>query len=68
MTLPGPNRFKPREPWERDLYLLWLAIALAMIGFGGVFPFLPLYIRSWGSRTRARRRCGAASSAASQGS
>ena len=48
MTLPGPNRFKPREPWERDLYLLWLAIALAMIGFGGVFPFLPLYIRELG--------------------
>ena len=48
MTLPGPNRFKPREPWERDLYLLWLAIVLTMVGFGGVFPFLPLYIRELG--------------------
>ena len=48
MTLLGPNRFKPREPWERNLYLLWLAIALTMIGFGGVFPFLPLYIRELG--------------------
>ena len=48
MTLPGPNRFKPREPWERDLYLLWLAMALTMVGFGGVFPFLPLYMRELG--------------------
>lgn len=48
MSLPGPNRFKPREPWERDLYLLWLAMALTMVGFGGVFPFLPLYMRELG--------------------
>ena len=48
MSLPGPNRFKPWEPWERDLYLLWLAMALTMVGFGGVFPFLPLYMRELG--------------------
>ena len=37
-----------REPWERNLYVLWLALALTMVGFGSVFPFLPLYMRELG--------------------
>ena len=50
MTIPSPRKLKlpTREPWERDLYLLWLALALTMIGFGSVFPFLPLYMRELG--------------------
>ena len=50
MTIPSPRKLKmpTREPWERDLYLMWLALALTMIGFGSVFPFLPLHMRELG--------------------
>ncbi len=50
MTFPRPRKLKlpTREPWERDLYLLWAAMALTMVGLGSVFPFLPLYMRELG--------------------
>ncbi|MDA1349695.1 MAG: MFS transporter [Chloroflexi bacterium] len=50
MTLSRPRllNLPAREPWERNLYVLWLALALTMIGFGAIFPFVPLYMRELG--------------------
>ena len=50
MTFSRPRvlNLPAREPWERNLYVLWLALALTMIGFGAIFPFVPLYMRELG--------------------
>jgi DHA1 family multidrug resistance protein-like MFS transporter len=36
------------EPWRRNLWSLWTAQVLAMIGMSAVVPFLPLFIRQLG--------------------
>ena len=30
--------------WLRPLWILWFAMLITMVGFGSVFPFLPLYL------------------------
>ncbi|MBI3004701.1 MAG: MFS transporter [Ignavibacteriales bacterium] len=36
------------EPWRRNLYIIWAAQFIAMMGMSLVVPFLPFYIRSLG--------------------
>jgi len=36
------------EPWRRNLYIIWAAQFLAMMGMNLVVPFLPFYIRELG--------------------
>ncbi|MBI3112170.1 MAG: MFS transporter [Ignavibacteriales bacterium] len=36
------------EPWRRNLYIIWGAQFIAMMGMSLVVPFLPFYIRSLG--------------------
>jgi len=36
------------EPWRRNLYTIWIAQFLAMMGMNLVVPFLPFYIRELG--------------------
>lgn len=37
-----------KEPWRRNLMVLWLSQFIALIGMSGVIPFLPLYVRDLG--------------------
>jgi len=37
------------EPWKRNLYSLWTAEFLAVLGMALVLPFLPFYIRELGA-------------------
>lgn len=34
--------------WQRNLYVMWVAEALAIIGFSVVIPFLPYYVQELG--------------------
>ncbi len=38
-----------RTPWQRTLYLMFLAQLVTAIGFSSIFPFFPLYVKSLGS-------------------
>ena len=38
-------------PWKRNLYLLFAAQLVSVIGFAVIFPFLPLYVEELGVRT-----------------
>lgn len=38
------------EPWRKNLYIIWLAQFIAMMGMSLVVPFLPFYIRDLGVR------------------
>ncbi|MBI3787425.1 MAG: MFS transporter [Ignavibacteriales bacterium] len=40
--------FKGLEPWRKNLYIIWAAQFIAMMGMNLVVPFLPFYIRSLG--------------------
>lgn len=37
------------SPWQRTLYILFLAQLMTGVGFSSIFPFLPLYVKSLGS-------------------
>lgn len=39
---------REREPWERNLMVLWIAQLIAMIGMSACIPFLPLFVRDLG--------------------
>jgi len=39
---------REREPWERNLVVLWVAQLIAMIGMSACIPFLPLFVRDLG--------------------
>lgn len=39
---------RTREPWERNLVVIWIAQFIAMIGMSACIPFLPLYVRELG--------------------
>jgi MFS transporter, DHA1 family, multidrug resistance protein len=38
-----------REPWQRTLYILFVAQLMVGVGFSSIFPFLPLYVKALGS-------------------
>jgi MFS transporter, DHA1 family, multidrug resistance protein len=38
----------PLEPWRKNLYIIWAAQFIAMMGMNLVVPFLPFYIRELG--------------------
>lgn len=37
------------EPWQRTLYIMFVAQLTSAIGFSTIFPFLPLYVQEIGS-------------------
>ncbi|MGE5672765.1 MAG: MFS transporter [Mycobacterium leprae] len=37
-----------RVPWQRNLWLVWIALFVVNVGFSLIMPFLPLYIQSMG--------------------
>jgi len=37
------------QRWQRNLYVIWVAEALAIVGFSVVFPFLPYYVQELGA-------------------
>lgn len=39
---------KHLEPWRKNLYVVWVAQFIAMVGMNLVIPFLPFYIRDLG--------------------
>jgi DHA1 family multidrug resistance protein-like MFS transporter len=39
------------EPWRKNLYIIWAAQFIAMMGMSSVVPFLPFYIRDLGVTT-----------------
>lgn len=38
----------PLEPWRKNLYVIWSAQFIAMMGMSSVVPFLPFFIRDLG--------------------
>ena len=42
------NRTEIEFPWQTNLYILWVAQFIAMIGMSACVPFLPLYVRELG--------------------
>ncbi len=36
------------ETWKRNLYIIWVAELVAIMGFSVVFPFLPYYVQELG--------------------
>ena len=40
------GRTEPFEPWERTLYIVFIAQIVNVVGFATIFPFLPLYVNS----------------------
>src|SRR5712691_13125247 len=44
-----PGRLMPQ--WQRNIYAIWAAQFLAMVGLTLIVPFLPFYIRSLGVAT-----------------
>lgn len=53
VPLKQPIIAKNLEPWRRNLYVVWLAQFIAMIGMNMVVPFLPFYVRELGVTTEA---------------
>lgn len=43
--------FARLEPWQRTLWITFLAQLVSATGFSLIFPFLPLYVASLGTRT-----------------
>lgn len=41
----------PNKPWQRTLYILFVAQMFTAVGFSSMFPFLPLYVQELGSST-----------------
>jgi MFS transporter, DHA1 family, multidrug resistance protein len=47
MTRPGSVA---RPNWKRTLYIMFVVQVMSSVGFSSIFPFLPLYVQSLGSR------------------
>lgn len=45
------QRLRTIAPWQRTLYILFVAQFVTAIGFSTIFPFLPLYVQELGTRT-----------------
>lgn len=43
--------FRAIEPWQRTLYIMFVAQLLTAVGFSVIFPFLSLYVTDLGSQT-----------------
>jgi DHA1 family multidrug resistance protein-like MFS transporter len=39
------------ERWQRTLYIMFFVQFMSAVGFSSIFPFLPLYVESLGSKT-----------------
>ncbi|MBK8902267.1 MAG: MFS transporter [Anaerolineaceae bacterium] len=46
------QKLRAVEPWQRTLYIMFVAQVLTAVGFSVIFPFLSLYVTELGSRTR----------------
>ena len=42
-------RYALKTPWQRTLYIMFLAQLSSSIGFSSIFPFFPLYVHKLGS-------------------
>lgn len=42
-------RFAFKTPWQRTLYIMFLAQLMTSFGFSSIFPFFPLYVHKLGS-------------------
>lgn len=42
---------RPVYPWQRTLYITFIAQLITAIGFSSIFPFLPLYVQALGTHT-----------------
>ncbi len=38
-----------KTPWQRTLYIMFLAQLMTAVGFSSIFPFFPLYVKQLGS-------------------
>jgi len=36
------------QPWQRNLYVIWIAELLAIVGFSAFIPFLPFFVQELG--------------------
>lgn len=44
-------RLSNLEEWQKTLWIVFFSQIVTVIGFASIFPFLPLYLQSLGSRT-----------------
>lgn len=45
------NSLRNTSPWQRTLYIMFVAQLMTATGFSNIFPFLPLYVQELGSST-----------------
>ncbi len=45
---------RPILPWQRNLYAIWIAELIAIVGFGVAQPFIPYFIRELGVQDLAQ--------------
>ncbi len=43
-------RYALQTPWQRTLYIMFVAQLMTAIGFSSIFPFFPLYVHQLGSQ------------------
>jgi DHA1 family multidrug resistance protein-like MFS transporter len=55
----------PDHPWRRNVYVLWVAETLTIVGFCMCYPFLPFYLADLGVRSFDRQALWAGAMAAS---
>lgn len=46
--------FRPRQPWEKNLIVLWFGTFMAGIGFSLIMPFMSLYIDTLGNFSKGQ--------------
>lgn len=51
MKPPLLRRIRAIAPWQRTLYIIFIAQLFSAVGMSTVFPFLPLYVSELGTRT-----------------
>jgi DHA1 family multidrug resistance protein-like MFS transporter len=51
-----PQRIRDNftTPWQRTLYIMFIAQLMTAVGYSSIFPFLPLYVQDLGTSTNLR--------------
>jgi DHA1 family multidrug resistance protein-like MFS transporter len=44
--------FSSVKPWQRTLFIMFLAQFMVAVGFSSIFPFLPFYVEELGTNTK----------------
>jgi Arabinose efflux permease len=46
--------FRPRETWEKNLFVLWFSVFVTGMAFSEIMPFMSLYVDTLGQFTKGQ--------------